>query len=444
MKYFVFLIALAGVPPLIFLLHINQRWMKYLFWLMVMAMCLYIPTSINFFSNESYRGSARGMEVSLIHLLSFAVLGVLMLRRRVHGFLPEWGYWIYIIYFLLCLPSLTQAEDLLISWYEVWKMIMLFFFYLAVYHYLRTTDDLKTVIGGLAVFVLINFIMVVRSHLAGVYQPGGVFPHQNSMAIAMHLLGALFFAHYLMNGTRTAFDKLCLAAFVCAAAATLRSYSRVAIALMGVTYGVTAMACLVRGGSPFQKLRRMVPLAIVGAIGVAAMLPRIIERFLHAPEASGNTRVELALCAKEMIMDKPLTGVGINNWGIKINSPYDYAERAGRFPDRGEDFRDGIVETVYLLVGAECGVPALLAMLLWFLWYWVSCLRLLKRLKNTRYFFLPAGLLGGLTAAYAQSCFEWVLRQQLNLICIMFLFATLSYLNTRWRWLRDVELETGK
>ena len=174
------------------------------------------------------------------------------------------------------------------------------------------------------------------------------------------------------------------------------------------------------------------------------MLPRIIERFLYAPEASGNTRVELALCAREMIMDKPWTGVGINNWGIKINEPYDYALRAGRNPNRGEDFRDGIVETVYLLVGAECGVPALLAMLLWFLWYWVSCLRLLKRLKNTPYFFIPAGLLGGLTAAYAQSCFEWVLRQQLNLICIMFLFATVSYLNTRWRWLRDVELEAGK
>ena len=444
MKYFVFLIALAGVPPLIFLLHINQKWLKYLFWLMIMAMCLYIPTSINFFSNEAYRGSARGMEVSLIHLLSFAVLGVLMLRRKVQGIFPEWGYRIYVLYFLLCLPSLSQAADLLISWFEVWKMIMLFFFYLAVYYYLRATDDLKTVIGGLAALVFINFVMVVRDHMAGAYQPHGIFPHQNSMAIAMQLLGALFFSHYLMNGKRTAFDKLCLVAFVCAAAATLRSYSRVAIALMGVTYGVTAMACLVRGGSPFQKLRRMLPLAIAGAIGVAAMLPRIIERVLHAPEASGNTRVELALCAKEMIMDKPLTGVGINNWGIKINSPYDYAERAGRFPDRGEDFRDGIVETVYLLVGAECGVPALLAMLLWFLWYWVSCLRLLKRLKNTRYFFLPAGLLGGLTAAYAQSCFEWVLRQQLNLICIMFLFATLSYLNTRWRWLRDVELETGK
>ena len=78
MKYLIFTIALLGVPPLTFLLHLNQRWLKYMFWLMVMAMCLYISTSINFFSNETYRGSARGMEVSFIHLLSIAVLGELL------------------------------------------------------------------------------------------------------------------------------------------------------------------------------------------------------------------------------------------------------------------------------------------------------------------------------------------------------------------------------
>ena len=83
MKYFVFTIALAGIPPLIFLLHINRRWMKYMFWLMIIAMCLYISTSINFFSHEDYRGSALGMEVSFIHLLSFAVLGELLLRWKV-------------------------------------------------------------------------------------------------------------------------------------------------------------------------------------------------------------------------------------------------------------------------------------------------------------------------------------------------------------------------
>ena len=431
MKYLVFLIALSGVPPLIFLLHINRRWLKYMFWLMVMAMCLYISTSINFFSDELYRGSARGMEVSFIHLLSFTVLGELLLRWKVREFLPEWGFRIYFVYFLLCLPSLVQAADLLISWFEIWKMIMLFFFYLAVYYYLKTTDDLETVLGGLAAFAIVNFVMVVWNHFQGLYQPHGVFPHQNSMAVAMHLFGALFFARYLMNGLHTSFDKLCAVAFLVSAAATLRSYSRVAIVLMAVTYGTTAVACL-SVKHRWRRIKRLIPLAIMGMLCFGAMLPRIIERFKNAPEASGLTRLELAGSAWEMIKAEPLTGVGINNWGIKINLPYEYALRAGRKTNRGDDFKDGIVETVYLLVGAECGVPALVAMLAWFLWYWISCFRLMRRLKGTRWFFIPAGLLGGLTAVYAQSCFEWVMRQQLNLICIMFFFAILSYLNTQW------------
>ena len=435
MKYLVFMIALMGVPPLSVLLYINRRWVKYVFWLMILAMCLYISTSINFFSHETYRGSARGMEVSFIHLLSFAVLGEMLLRLKVRELLPELGYKFYFIYFLLCLPSLMQAADLLISWFEIWKMIMLFFFYLMVYYYLRTTDDLQTVLLGLATFVVINLVMVAKNHLEGYYQPHGVFPHQNCMAVAMHLFGSVFFAYYLMNGMRTRFGKLCTAGFICAAGATLRSYSRVAIVLMAVTYGTTAIMCLTEG-RPFMKLRRLVPLAIIGMICFGAMLPRIIERFKNAPEASGQTRLELAGTAIEMIKAEPWTGVGINNWGIKVNMPYEYAMRAGRKTNRTEEFRDGIVETVYLLVGAECGVPALTAMSLWFLWYWFSCLRLMGRLKRTPYFFIPAGLFGGLTATYLQSAFEWVLRQQLNLICIMFFFAILSYLNTHWRHLK--------
>jgi O-antigen ligase len=93
----------------------------------------------------------------------------------------------------------------------------------------------------------------------------------------------------------------------------------------------------------------------------------------------------------------------------------------------------GIVETVYLLVGAECGIPALLAMIVWFLWYLYLCVRLLRRLKGTPWFFIPAGLLGGLTANYLQSMLEWVLRQQMNLVCLMGVFALLSYLGSERR-----------
>ena len=67
----------------------------------------------------------------------------------------------------------------------------------------------------------------------------------------------------------------------------------------------------------------------------------------------------------------------------------------------------------------------------------------MRKLKGTHWYFIPAGLFGGLTAVYAQSAFEWVLRQQLNLICIMFMYAMLSYLNTAWRKLRESEMSEG-
>ena len=223
MKYLIFTIALLGVPPLTFLLYLNQKWIKYAFWLMIMAMTVYISTSINFFSHEAYRGSARGMEVSFIHLLSAAVLGALILRGKVRGIFPEWGFRLYFIYFLLCLPSLSSAADTLIAWFEVWKMMMMFIFYLAVYYYLAATDDVKSVLGGLAAFTIINMLMVVKEHYAGYYQPHGVFPHQNSMAVTMHMFGAMFFACYMVNGTKSHFGKLCTVAFICAAAATVRS-----------------------------------------------------------------------------------------------------------------------------------------------------------------------------------------------------------------------------
>ena len=137
-------------------------------------------------------------------------------------------------------------------------------------------------------------------------------------------------------------------------------------------------------------------------------------------------------------MDEPWRGVGINNWSMKMRPPYTYQEQASAIVGRDLAYV-GIVETVYLLVMAECGIPALVAMLVWFGWHWVSCLRLVKRLRGTEWSFVPAGLLGGLTAIYMQSCLEWVLRQQINLFLLVFLFAIVAYFNTGWRDMRRLE-----
>lgn len=429
MKYAVFAIAVMGVPPLAFILSLNRTWVKYAVWAMIAALAAYHASAINFFSNEWYRGTSRGMEVSVVYLFAAAMLITGAIRRRLPKFVPSVGAALFVVYFLLCLPSWTSAENKLFSWMEIWKMIMLYLTYLSVRAYLNLTDDVKAVVKGFAVFVVLNFLLIVKAHFSGVYQPHGVFPHQNSLAMAMHLFANLFFAYFLAGGWRV--SLLNTVAFAAASGCIVRTYSRGALAMMPISFAVT-FALMFFSGLDIPKrrvFRRILPIAAVGFIGLVAMLPRIIERFESAPESSKNTRVELALCAKEMIADEPWRGVGINNWGIKINQPYDYAERAGRTTNYGENYEDGIVETVYLLVGAECGIPALAAMLLWFAYYFFVSCRLVKKLKGTPYAAIPAGLAGGLAACYLQSCLEWVLRQQINLILVMFFFAILDHLN---------------
>ena len=430
MKYVVFFLALLGVPPLAVVLSFNRAWMKYAVWGMVGALAVYQATAINFFSHEEYRGSSRGMEVSIVYLLSLALLVAAAIKRRLPKLVPSFGALLFVVYFFLCLPSLATAENLLFSWMELWKMIMLYMVYLAVRAYLDMTNDTRSLLRALAVFAIFNFLLIVKAHFAGVYQPHGAFPHQNGLAMAMHLFANLFFACFLVGGWRR--SLLNAAAFAASTACIVRTYSRGALAMVPVSFFVTFVLSVVYAakGARAKVFVRVVPIALAGLVGLALMLPRIVERFVSAPEASANTRVELALCAKEMIADEPLRGVGINNWGLKINAPYDYAERAGRHTNRGEGFMDGIVETVYLLVGAECGLPALAVMVAWFLWYLVLSLRLTRRLAGNLSAAIPAGLAGGFVAIYLQSFLEWVLRQQMNLILLMAFFALLDYLRS--------------
>ena len=442
MKYVVFTIAALGVAPLAFALFLNRRWMKYAVWAMIAALTAYQGTAINFFSHEEYRGSARGMEVSVVYLIAAAIILAAAFRRKMTKFVPSTGAFLFVVYFLLCLPSLHTAENMLFSWMELWKMIMLYIVYLSMRAYLNSTNDVKSLLRGFAVFVVYNFMLVAKAHLAGVYQPHGSFPYQNCLAMAMHLFSNLFFAYYLAAGFRG--SKLGALAFACASACIVRTYSRGAIAMMPLAFFVTfALSAFVALKVPVNRLAaRIMPIVIVGAVGLSAMLPRVISRFKSAPEASGNTRIELALCAKEMMFDEPWCGVGINNWGIKINPPYEYAELAGRNTNRGEDFKDGVVETVYLLVGAECGIPALMAMLMWFANYLVLSISLARRLAGTPCAAIAAGIAGGLVASYVQSCLEWVLRQQMNLILLMMFFALLDHIKANAHRLAEQSRET--
>ena len=74
MKYLIFLITAMGVVPLGYILTLNRKFMHYAFFAVSLPVMMFNQVSINFFSHETYRGTSRGMEVSLIYLIAFAML----------------------------------------------------------------------------------------------------------------------------------------------------------------------------------------------------------------------------------------------------------------------------------------------------------------------------------------------------------------------------------
>ena len=426
MKYLIFLIAFMGVLPLGYILTLNRKFMRCAFLAVLLPVMIFNQVSINFFSHETYRGTSRGMEVSLIYLIAAAILIGMWILHHNKPLLPDGGSKIYWIYFLLCIPSLIEADNTLFSWFELWKMVMMYIVFLCTYYYLYYTRDFNTVMLGFGIVAAVTFLSVVMQHVRGIHQANGFFPHQNSMGMFMNLIAPVFFAYYF-NRNKGWKRFLFAGFFLMASAACMRTYSRGAMVCLPFGCAITTLLSL-RYQFHMRKIQILLPIFLLCFFGALLLLPNIIKRFENAPKESLMTRRYLAASAWNMMKDKPLTGVGLNNWGIKINPPYPYCEYRYANKRIAKDFKEGIVETSYLLVGAECGFLALGAFLAWLGYYYIAACKLVKQLRRSELFFIPAGVVGGLTAIYAQSTLEWVMKQQVNFIQMMILFAALSLL----------------
>ncbi|MBP5641080.1 MAG: O-antigen ligase family protein [Victivallales bacterium] len=436
MKYVIFSMVVIGVIPMIVMFCSNIRFMRYAMLGLVLPIIVFEQVSINFISHEWYRGTSRGLEISVIYLVAFSIFMTTIIRWGKPSLFPDWGSKIYLMYFIMSLMSFTNAAKSLFSFFELWKMMMMYLLFITIYNYVVKTRDFKIVFIGLDIIVIVAFLWVVKEHVSGIWQVRSFFPHQNSMSMYLTVLGTLCLARYIVSDRHSM--KL-LMLFLMASACVFRTYSRGAIACYPFGCAITGTVCLLLNVKP-RKMFLTMPLVVFGILGVLLSIPRIIERFETASPQSGNTRIELAQAAKNMIEDEPMLGVGLNNWGIKINYPYTYGEPLKDFAYE-EGQRNGIVETIYLLVAAECGIPALVLLLAWFFFYWTKAFILVFKTQKTKYFFLPAGLLGGLSSIYSQSVLEWVLKQQINFMQLMICFALLAALGTIMKQIEIKEKE---
>ena len=257
------------------------------------------------------------------------------------------------------------------------------------------------------------------------WQIKGIFPHQNSMGMFMCLVGPLYLARAISKKENIIFSIIYLGIFFLTFLSTLFTYSRGSIICYPLGCAVTIFITAI-----FHFTQKtMIVLCVTGVFTVLAIcyaVPRIMFRFESAAQSSAETRQLLAATAMNIIKDKPFLGCGINTWGIVAKDPkYNVYT-----PDvaYGEDRYMGIVETTYLLVGAECGILGLTALICWYLYYLFQGVYQAFRGRKTDYFYLLSGLVGGFTSNYFQSTLEWVLKQQVNFCMLIWCFGIVAAL----------------
>lgn len=431
LKYLAFAGACGvGIPMGVWFLNRYPKLHAYVSFLLLF---LTVKTvDINFVSREFYRGTSKGFEVSFIDLLLLSMMFYLLIYRRDTLYRRPPGTVLYMLYVLGSVLSLGSSAVLLYSCFEILKMLRMYLLFWVIYQWFRSAKHFQMMyysMGSAMVYVFI--IMLKQKYLEGMWQAKGPFPHQNSLVMYANLFNCLLFAYVLHHPQRKKSLLALSFLFWCTGIlCTVFTFSRGGLLFLGLGLGLVLIFSL----HPRQiNVRKIGVLCLAGLAGLAIAIKAadsIQERFETAPEESMEVRAVLAIAALNMVKDKPL-GVGLNQFGLKINPPYPYGDHIPRkeVTDPYEDEeKGGLVETIYLMIAAECGWHTLLIYLT-FVWSFVfRAVFLFWRAPQPYVKMWALGLGAGLVSILCNSCFEWVLKQSNNYYQLMWVFALILVL----------------
>ena len=380
--------------------------------------------SLNFVPMPSWRGTARGYAFTPVSLFAIPLLLSMFfnIKDKISLFPP--GSFFYFLYYLAVLLSGINAIHMHQWGFEVYKMFWMYITFLATFNYLNNSKNLTYFIYLVCSILIILFVYgVYQKYRLGIFQIRSTFPHQNSLSLYLELFGLLSLG-VLMNEHISRFlFYFCMFAFCGSVLLIIFTYSRGGLVIyFGGIALVCALSILFNGFSTRRLTLMLIGLLVMLSITGYA-LPRIIQRFTKAPEASKNTRIVLALASKRMANDFRL-GFGANNYSEYSGMAYDYVQ--DYYHDYDDKRYGGLVETIYLLVAAECGWWGLGTLILWFFYYYLSDIISIFVLRKKPCSGIVIGLFSGLTCNYWHSTLEWSLKQYNNFAEQMIVYALIG------------------
>ena len=424
-KYLIFFLTLIILVPFGVLLASTSKFFEKVILFMMIFFTCRLTESIHFVSREFYRGTSRGFEIGLVDLVALVLFLVIIIRRgkdfKIRLIPP--GSFIYFIYFVLSLASITNAYEPLYSYFEILKMIRMYFYFWVLYNYFNSYERIALAIHFIPAIIIYIFLVALnQKYRLGVYQISGPLPHQNSLCMYMTILSTIMFSQ-LMNEKKASILKSAFI-FMMFGMGSLLVFFTLSRAGMVCYIGGCLVVLLLSYASGFE-MKKFIITGLIGfgaIIAVVSMINTVLQRFERAPVQSKITRYNLAISAVNMADDK-FMGIGLNNFGVKVNKPWPYSKHLDKSDKK---FKEGLVETVYLMIAAETGWLNLGVFVVFLLYFYIMNFINIFRFVNTEYQYFAIGLAGGLGSIYLQSSLEWVLKQSPNFYQLMFCFAIIA------------------
>jgi|HubBroStandDraft_1064217.scaffolds.fasta_scaffold13738_4 O-antigen ligase len=401
---------------------------------------------VNFFSEAWYRGTTRGLQVTLIEVLAFSLLVGCWVGRR--G--PERSlYWpaslgVMLLYFTYAGVSVVMSEPKIYGAFELSKILASMLVFLASAYYVRSRREWTILLAAVGCAVALEGAWAVKQHfITQVDRSPGSLDHPNSLSMYLCLTVPPLVA-VACSGWSRPLRWFCAVCALIGAAGIFMTFSRAGIPVFAIVVVGTFIACASWKMTPGRIFVRAM-LVLIAAALVAASWGEMVRRFTETSleEEYLDTSVDgrgVYLRLAAAIAKDHFFGVGLNNWSYRVSRTY-----GPSFGYRFDDYdnliavygskNDKIFANSYLAAPAhnlaaltlgELGVPGLVIFaLLWIRWISLG-LPFLRLPKDEPMRALGVGILFSICGVFGQSLTEWIYRQPAILFTFYVLLGALA------------------
>lgn len=448
-KHYVALVMLIALGSgTVLLTTFSQRLRDYIFFLMAWGAVLGEagPFDVNFYGQYWYRGTSRGIGVSVIDALAFAVLmGTMFAPRypRRPWFIPA-SVVLYLVYFAYCIVSVARADQWMFGLWELANIPRALLIMLATAAFVRTRKELSILVVAIGCGVCVQLIYAMKQRFAsGMFRPCGTLDHANSLSMYLCLVCPLLLAAALSDFPKKLrwFATFC---FGLGAFGVLLTLSRMGLPAFGLVTIAVLVACVT-----WRVTRRKVIVGVISSILITVMLAKswdmLSVRFGSATlreeymDIEGENRGVYWRWARMIIDDDPF-GVGLNNWSYAVSKTY--GPRLGFFYEDYDDIKvtpekadlpsiryAPPAHALLALTLGELGIPGVILFgLIWLRWFQVGATFLWRRLERDPMHRLGIGILFATSGIFLQSVTEWTFRQPALFLTFHMMLGTLASL----------------